>query len=96
MDHFVYILQSEQSGVYYKGFTSLPIIRLEEHNKGLSRYTANKGPWKMVYLEKMQDKKAALIREKQLKRTNTNYLRWLINQECNIVSQFLLSSTTTI
>jgi len=42
----------------------------------------------MVYLEKMLDKKAALIREKQLKRTNTNYLRWLINQQSNIVDEF--------
>lgn len=42
----------------------------------------------MVYLEKMPDKKSALIREKQLKKTNTNYLRWFINQESNIVGEF--------
>jgi putative endonuclease len=88
MEYYVYIIQSEQTGVYYKGFTSYPVLRLEEHNKGLSQYTSNKGPWKMVYLENMQDKKAALIREKQLKRTNTNYLRWLINQQSNIVGEF--------
>ena len=88
MEYYVYIIQSEQTGGYYKGFTSYPVLRLEEHNKGLSQYTSNKGPWKMVYLEKMPDKKAALIREKQLKRTNTNYLRWLINQQFNIVGEF--------
>jgi len=88
MEYYVYIIQSEQTGVYYKGFTLYPVLRLEEHNKGLSQYTSNKGPWKMVYLEKILDKKAALIREKQLKRTNTNYLRWLINQQSNIVDEF--------
>lgn len=94
MEYFVYILQSEQSGVYYKGFTSNPVNRLEEHNKGLSRYTANKGPWKMVYLEKMPNKRTALIREKKIKRANSNYLKWLINQESNIVRKFISSSMT--
>jgi len=75
-------------GIYYKGFTSYPVIRLEEHNSGLSRYTANKGPWIMVYLEKMPDKRTALIKEKQLKSANTKYLSWLLEQESNIVSHF--------
>jgi putative endonuclease len=88
MDYFVYIIQSEQSGIFYKGYTSYPTLRLEEHNNGQSRYTANKGPWKMIYLEKMPDKTAALKRERQLKRVNSNYINWLINQESNIVSKF--------
>jgi len=91
MDYYVYIIQSEQSGVYYKGYTSYPILRLEEHNGGQSRYTSGKGPWQMVYLEKMADKKAALIREKQIKRSNHNYLQWLICSDLNIVNQFISS-----
>jgi putative endonuclease len=87
MDYFVYIIQSAKSGVFYKGYTSYPVLRLEEYNKGLSHYTANKGPWEMVYLEKMPDKRTALIREKQLKRVNSNYINWLINQESNIINQ---------
>ena len=87
MDYFVYIIQSEQSGVFYKGYTSYPVLRLEEHNKGKSRYTANRGPWKMVYLERMPDKKTALIRERQLKRVNPGYIKWLINQEINIIDK---------
>jgi putative endonuclease len=94
MDYFVYIIQSEKSGEFYKGYTSYPVLRLEEHNNGQSRYTANKGSWKMVYLEKMPDKRTALIREKQIKKANTNYLKWLINQESNIVSKFFSSSMT--
>jgi putative endonuclease len=89
MDYYVYILQSEL-GVYYKGYTSHPLLRLEEHNQGRSRYTSSKGPWKLVYLEKMPDKKSALIREKQIKRANHNYLQWLIKSDLNIVSDFIL------
>ena len=85
MDYFVYIIQSEKSGLYYKGYTSYPALRLEEHNQGQSRYTSNKGPWKMVYLEKMPDKRTALKRERQLKRANLSYINWLINQDTNIV-----------
>ena len=91
MEYYVYIIQSAQSGVYYKGYTSYPLLRLEEHNLGQSRYTAGKGPWQMVYLEKMPDKRAALIREKQIKRANLNYLKWLITSDLNIVNQFISS-----
>jgi len=92
MDYYVYIIQSEHSGIFYKGYTSYPKLRLEEHNAGQSRFTSGKGPWKMVYLEKLSDKKAALIREKQLKRFNTKYINWLINQDSNIFSQFTSSN----
>ena len=87
MDYFVYIIQSEKTGIFYKGFTSYPALRLEEHNNGKSRYTANRRPWEMVYLEKMPDKRTALIRERQLKRCNSNYIKWLIKQESNIVDR---------
>ena len=90
MDYFVYIIQSEKSGLFYKGYTSYPVLRLEEHNNGQSRYTSNKGPWKMVYLEKMPDKRTALIRERQLKRVNPTYINWLINQDTNIVETLII------
>jgi putative endonuclease len=86
MEYFVYIIHSEKTGVFYKGYTSYPALRLDEHNNGQSRYTANKGPWKMVYLEKMPDKRTALKRERQLKRVNSAYINWLIHQESNIIS----------
>jgi len=40
----------------------------------------------MVYLEKMPDKRTALIRERQLKRVNPSYINWLIYQESNIIN----------
>ncbi len=96
MNYYVYILYSNQAGVYYKGFTSYPVLRLEEHNAGQSRYTSGKGQWRMVYLEKMSDKRSELIREKQLKRANTNYIKWLIEQSSNIVNQIIPDSGDNI
>jgi len=85
MPHFVYIIQSEISGIYYKGYTAYPDLRLQEHNDGKSRFTSGKGPWKMVYLERLPDKTSALKREIMLKKANSAYLRWLINQEYNLL-----------
>ena len=85
MDYYVYIIQSETFGIYYKGYTTNPESRLLQHNSGESRYTSGKGPWKLVYLEKMKDKRSALIREKQLKRANISYIKWLLSQDSNIL-----------
>ena len=89
MDYYVYIIQSTTRCLYYKGYTSHPLLRLEEHNQGLSRYTSGKGPWQMVYLEKLMDKTSALKREKQLKRVNVAYIKWLVASELNILNEFL-------
>ena len=85
LPYFVYIIQSESSGIFYKGFTEDYIKRLYEHNNDFSRYTSGKGPWKLIYVEELSDKKAALIREKKLKRANKDYLLWLIKQPQNIL-----------
>jgi len=85
MNYYVYILQSEVDGTYYKGYSNNYLLRLEEHNSGFSRYTSKKIPWKLVYVEICDSKRAALIRERSLKRTNSDYLRWLINQSSNLL-----------
>jgi putative endonuclease len=85
MVFYVYILQSLLDGTFYKGYSHNYQKRLEEHNLGLSRYTARKRPWRLVYAEECNDKRTALIREKQLKRANMDYLKWLMHQEINLV-----------
>ena len=77
---YVYIIKSLTSGILYKGFTLQPLKRLEEHNNNLSNFTSNRGPWVLVYLEILPSKREALIREKQLKRYNHNYLQMLISK----------------
>jgi len=86
-DYYVYIIHSQQKQIFYKGYTQYPEKRLFEHNNGFSRYTSGKGPWDLVFLEMFKTKKEALIRERQLKRVNTKYLRWIIQQECNILKK---------
>ncbi|WP_243347810.1 GIY-YIG nuclease family protein [Parabacteroides sp. FAFU027] len=80
MPYFVYILQSTVDQSYYKGFTEDIAKRLEQHNNGESRYTSRKMPWQLVYLEELPSKREALIREKQIKRYNSIYLRELISK----------------
>jgi putative endonuclease len=85
MDYYVYMLQSQFDGTYYKGFTTDYTRRLEEHNSGGSRYTSGKKPWKLIYVEKCQSKREALVREKSLKRSNSNNIIWLIQQPSNLI-----------
>ncbi len=79
----VYILQSEQDGSFYKGFSENVFNRLQEHNDGFSQYTSSKRPWKLVYYETLPDKKSSLIREKNLKKYSIERLIALINSPKN-------------
>jgi len=63
----VYILRSESSGKLYTGQTDNLERRISAHNKGLSRYTNGRGPWKLIYSEEFITRSEALIREKYLK-----------------------------
>jgi len=83
MGWFVYIIQSEQDGTYYKGSSEDPLRRLVEHNSGMSRYTSGKLPWKLVYVEELGSKKEMLIRERKLKRGNAAYYQQLKNSGKN-------------
>ena len=68
MAFYVYILQTEQDGTFYKGYTEQPLERLKQHNNQESSYTSSKVPWKLVGLLVFATKKEALIKEKKLKK----------------------------
>ncbi len=68
MLHFVYIIYSISTGIYYRGYSVDPIGRLAQHNANLSSYTSGKGPWQLVYIEGFEEKKQALQREISLKK----------------------------
>ena len=87
INYYVYILCSELDGTFYKGFTTDFRKRLIQHNNGESHYTSTKMPWKLIYVEKCDNKTKALKRERSLKRSNTDYLRWLIHQSSNLLNQ---------
>ena len=44
----VYIICNSQN-IYYKGFKSDVLRRLEEHNSSIGKYTSKKGPWTLVF-----------------------------------------------
>lgn len=89
MVHYVYIIKSLSSGIFYRGYSLDPIARLAQHNSGLSNYTTGKGPWELVYVEAFADKKSALIRERSLKKYSRVQLQVVIGSDKNIVKGFI-------
>jgi len=67
MAHYVYILKSLKDGKFYIGETADVQNRLDFHNAGLQRSTANRIPFVLVLFETFEDSTSALRREKQIK-----------------------------
>ena len=63
MIFYTYILQSQADDSFYIGYTTSLCRRIEEHNSGLSKHTARKTPWRLVYFEDFENKSEALKRE---------------------------------
>ena len=89
MAYYVYIIESLKDGTFYKGFSENPLQRLEEHNRGESRYTSAKTPWKLVYVEVCATKSEALKREKKIKKFERRRLLEMISSNKNLVENFL-------
>jgi putative endonuclease len=64
---YTYVLQSEQDGKFYAGFTQDLKLRFEQHNKGLVESTKDRIPFKLIYYEACLDQNDATRREKYLK-----------------------------
>ena len=88
MTYFVYVLFSETADEYYKGFSSDIHRRLFEHNHHLSRHTAGKGPWKLVFIRKQDTKASAMMEERRVKRLNRRSLELMIKSDLNELSDF--------
>lgn len=80
---YVYILQSMVDGSYYKGFSEQPFIRLEQHNNRECRFTSNKTPWKLVFIQSYSTKREALIREKKIKKYDNSQIAQLVGSQLN-------------
>ena len=63
---YVYVLENNDKTLYI-GFSSNLKQRLKDHNTGKSRYTRNKGTWRLIYYEAYTEKLDAIGREKFLK-----------------------------
>ncbi|NCP86315.1 MAG: hypothetical protein CO094_05850 [Anaerolineae bacterium CG_4_9_14_3_um_filter_57_17] len=67
MAFFCYILRCAD-GSFYTGWTTDPPRRERQHNAGRgARYTRTHRPVKLVYVEEVADKSAALKRERAIK-----------------------------
>jgi len=78
MEHYVYIIESEINGTFYKGYSLNPLKRLDAHNDGETEYSAMKTPWKLVFLQSFASKKEALIRERVLKKYSRSQIEQLL------------------
>ena len=61
--YYVYILKIIKDGTYYYGSTNNIDKRLEEHNKGKTRYTKGRKPWMLHYSEQFNSRSEAMKRE---------------------------------
>lgn len=67
MVYYTYILKSVKTNGYYIGCTNDLVARINRHNKGLNKYTKNRGPWELVYKEEYNSLSEARRREMQIK-----------------------------
>jgi len=77
---FVYILQSMRDFSFYVGQCDDLDRRMSKHFDGLSKYTASKRPWRLVYFEMVASRSGALKREKEIKsKKSRKYIETLIS-----------------
>ncbi len=65
--YYIYVLWSSKLSKRYVGSTNNVEKRLEEHNRGFSKFTKSGVPWIKVYQEESSTKTEVLKREKFLK-----------------------------
>jgi putative endonuclease len=77
---YVYIIYSLKLDRFYVGYTSDIPTRLEQHNTGISTFTANTSDWLLKYSETFDSRELAMKREKEIKRKKSRkYIEWLIS-----------------
>ncbi len=76
---FVYIMTSYNGNAMYIGFTNNLIRRVAEHKSGMiDGFTRQYSIHKLVYFEQFEDARAAIEREKQLKKwSRAKKIGWL-------------------
>ena len=65
--YFVYAIRSQKDGRIYVGLSSDVQRRLSEHNAGYVFSTKGFLPWKLIYKEKVMNRKEARKKEKYYK-----------------------------
>jgi len=68
MNYFIYVLYSKSADKTYVGFTNDLNRRLKEHNKGDTKSTKSRRPFKLIYYEAHTSEEDARRREKYFKK----------------------------
>jgi len=63
----VYVIENA-AGKFYIGLSENVQIRLQQHNEGISRWTRNRGPWRVVWTSEPLSLADARKMENRLKR----------------------------
>ena len=76
---YTYILISESSGRLYIGQTNNLEDRLKRHNTNRNKYTARKGPWKIIFAREFETRQKAVELEVKLKsmKNKQRILSWI-------------------
>jgi putative endonuclease len=78
---FVYIVYSTSLDRYYVGYTQDLAKRLNDHNSGISAYTARSKDWQLKWHMSFQTRELAMQKERQIKaKKSRKYIEWLIMQ----------------
>jgi putative endonuclease len=65
--HYVYMLRSDTDDGLYIGYSANLRKRMAQHGEGLSKATARRRPWRLIYYEAYLDQADAVGRERYLK-----------------------------
>ncbi|WP_455363312.1 GIY-YIG nuclease family protein [[Eubacterium] cellulosolvens] len=80
MSYYVYLLLCDD-GSYYTGYTNDVACRLQRHERGRgARYTRIRRPKRIVYVERLRSRRAAMRRERQIKALTHNQKRDLVRK----------------
>jgi len=85
MGHFVYVLESEESGHYYVGASDDPGRRLKHHNSTSTGFTARYRPWRLAFTEEFTTKEDARAAEQIIKEWKSRKMtRYVIEGEIDL------------
>ena len=76
---FVYIVQCERDNSFYTGYTKDLARRMQNHNSGRGgKYTRARGPVRLLYHEEYRTRRAAMRREREIKKLSRKKKKELI------------------
>jgi putative endonuclease len=88
-ESYCYIVRCSD-GSFYTGWTTDPSRRVEEHNSGSgSRYTRIRRPVRLVYLEELRSRRAAMRRERAIKNMSRARKKTLIRERREVLKDYL-------